>query len=119
MERVLVIDDDGAIRQFISGFLVEAGYEVELAQDGEEGIELLKKDSDFKVVITDIRMPRKDGNEVAKYVKHSLKEKDIPVVAITGYMDDAETELFHCMFEKPFKMKALIEVIDSFQSKIV
>ncbi len=115
MERVLIIDDNKAIRYFISEYLVNAGYEVKEAQDGEEGIDLLKNDDNFKVVITDIRMPKKDGNEVAKYIRNSYKSKDIPVLAITGYSDEADRELFTCLFEKPFKIKDLLEVINSFK----
>ena len=115
MERVLIIEDNKSIRFFISEYLIEAGYEVKEAQDGEEGIELLKDDNNFKAVITDIRMPKKDGNEVAAYMRHSLKSKAIPVVAITGFIDDANRELFDCLLVKPFKMKALLKVIDSFQ----
>ena len=115
MERILIIDDDKAIRYLISEYLVNAGYEVKEAKDGEEGIDLLKNDDNFKVVITDIRMPKKDGNEVAKYIRNSYKPKDIPVLAITGYSDEADRELFTCIFEKPFKMKDLFEVINSLQ----
>ena len=115
MERILVIDDDKAIRYFVSEYLIEAGYEVKEAEDGEKGIEILKHDHEFKVVITDIRMPNKDGNEVAKYVRHSSELKDIPVVAITGYAEEADRELFTCLFEKPFRMKDLLEVIRSLQ----
>ena len=89
--NVLIIDDDKAIRYFISEYLINAGYEVKEAQDGEEGIDLLKNDDKFKVVITDIRMPKKDGNEVAKYIRNSYKSKDIPVFLLTNGL---EFELF-------------------------
>ena len=114
MESVLLIDDDFAIRQLVSDFLIEAGYDVKEAQDGEDGIEMLKKNPTLKAVITDIRMPKKNGNEVARYLRDSLKRKDIPIVAITGYIDEAEKDLFTHLFEKPFKMKDLVELINSF-----
>ena len=113
--RILVIDDDKNIRYFISGYLVTAGYEVIEAQDGQEGIDVLKADDDIHMVITDIRMPDKDGNDVVRYVRQSYTSKNIPVVAITGYPDDAEGDLFTRLFEKPFKMKDLVKVMKSFE----
>ena len=115
MEQILVIDDDRAICEFISKTLSHVGYQVKVAYDGGEGIGLLEDCTQFKAVITDIRMPKKDGNEVAKYIRNSYKSKDIPVLAITGYSDEADRELFTCIFEKPFKMKDLLEMINSFQ----
>jgi CheY-like chemotaxis protein len=115
MKRILFIDDDDGIRDFVSKILSRLGYEVKVACDGEEGIELLKNGDHFKVVITDIRMPRKDGNEVAKYIKHSFKSNHTSVVAITGFAQDVEREWFDCFLEKPFKIKDLIDVIHSFQ----
>ena len=115
VEQILVIDDDRAICEFISKTLSYVGYRVKVAYDGGEGIELLEEGTPFKAVITDIRMPKKDGNEVAKYIRNSYTPKDIPVLAITGYSDEADRELFTCIFEKPFKMKDLFEVINSFQ----
>ena len=115
MESILVIDDEEAIRYMIHSYLVEAGYEVKEAKNGEEGIDLIKNDDSFKMVITDIRMPKKDGNEVAKYIRSSYKLKKIPIVGITGYPDEVDNKLFNHIFVKPFKMEKLLEVINSFQ----
>ena len=72
------------------------------------------KNDKIRVVVTDIRMPNKDGNDVARYVRESLRKRYIPVIAITGYIDEAESELFTHLFEKPFKIKELVDVIKSF-----
>ena len=113
MEHILVIDDDAAIRELLSKILSHSGYQVTVAQDGEEGIELLKKNGQYKTVITDISMPVKDGNDVAKYVKNSLYEKRIPVVGISGSIEDTEEELFDLFFQKPFRIMDLTYAIDS------
>jgi CheY-like chemotaxis protein len=89
------------------------GYDVEIAHSGRKGIELLKKDNNFKLVITDIRMPGMNGNEMAEYIRKSNLLKDVPIVAITGFDDDIDVESFNYLLRKPFKMKALIDVIKS------
>ena len=114
MDKILVIDDDTAILNFASKMLCHIGYEVKVARDGEEGIELLKNNCRFKVVITDIRMPRKNGNQVAKYIRDTDKLRDTLIVAVTGYPDDADSGLFDSVLTKPFRMKDLISMINSF-----
>ena len=113
MDKILVIDDDDAILNFASKMLCHLGYEVKVAHDGEEGIELLKHNYRFKVVITDIRMPRKNGNQVAKYIRDAKKIRDTPIFAITGFPEDAEDELFDSILTKPFKMKEVISLINT------
>ena len=115
MEQILIIDDDDSIVDLMNRVLTHSGYRVKIARDGDEGIHILKNTHDYKLVITDIRMPRKDGNSVAKYVKSSAKLSDTPVVAITGFVDDVQRELFDVVLEKPFKVKDLIKVIKFFQ----
>jgi chemosensory pili system protein ChpA (sensor histidine kinase/response regulator) len=113
MDQILLIDDDDTILKGVSKMLGHLGYEVKVARDGEEGIALFKNCSPLKAVITDIRMPKKDGNQVAKYIRDSDKIGEIPIVAITGFVDDVEREFFDVILEKPFKVKDLIPVIDS------
>ena len=66
MAHILVIDDDPDICGSLSKMFVYSGHEVKVAHDGEQGIKLFEDQGLFGVVITDIRMQGKDGNEVAK-----------------------------------------------------
>lgn len=84
MHRILVIDDEPNIRSILSGLLNDLGYDVEVADDGEKGIKLLDEMGDFDLVISDIRMPNMDGNEVARYIRNSDKS-ELPLVAITAF----------------------------------
>jgi CheY-like chemotaxis protein len=79
MRQILIIDDDKSIRSILSMFLKEFGYDVKTAASGEEGIELFKRIADLDLVITDIRMPGIDGNEVAKIIRNSEKS-ELPLV---------------------------------------
>jgi twitching motility two-component system response regulator PilH len=113
MASVLVIDDQKAIRTVLAMVLEELGHEVELAENGEQGIELLKGSSNFDLVITDIKMPNKDGNEVVRHIRTSQRSST-PVVAITGFPDDVDTELFDYTIIKPFKLEKLRTIVDRF-----
>jgi CheY-like chemotaxis protein len=115
MEQILVIDDDDSVSGFMDKVLTHSGYQVIVARDGEEGIDILKNVHNCRLVITDIRMPRKDGNSVAKYVKSSAIRNDTHMVAITGFVDDVERDLFDVVLEKPFKVKDILNVIKFFQ----
>ena len=113
MALILVIDDQNSIRTIIAMVLEDLGHEIELAEDGQKGIELLKGLSDFDLVITDIKMPNKDGNEVARHIRSSHRSS-IPVVAITGFPEEAEIELFDDTITKPFKLEKLRETVARF-----
>jgi CheY-like chemotaxis protein len=57
-------------------------------------------------------MPGMSGNEVAEYIRRSDKS-DTPIVAITGYSDEANGALFNSMLIKPFDLELLVEVVES------
>ncbi len=82
--RVLVVDDEEALRTVLSGELMSEGYEVRSAGDGDEAIATLEKER-FDLVLLDIKMPRVTGFEVLKHIKE--KYSDTKVVMLTGFAD--------------------------------
>ena len=82
--RILVVDDERAIRNSLKEILGGEGYEVDLAEDGAQGIEALGKEH-YDVVFCDIKMPVKDGGEVLDYVRE--EGIDSAVIMITGHGD--------------------------------
>ncbi|PKD18196.1 Fis family transcriptional regulator [Salegentibacter salinarum] len=86
MARILLIEDEAAIRRVLVKILTEENdnYEVEEAVDGLEGIEKIK-DEDFDLVLCDIKMPKMDGVEVLEAIMKIKPE--IPVVMISGHGD--------------------------------
>ncbi len=116
MPRILVIDDNRGIRDVLSLLLRERGYDVEAAGGGEEAIELLAVADGFDLVITDIRMPSVDGNEVARHIRGSIKS-DITIVAMTGFSDEVELDLFDHLMEKPFRLNVLDKIVESLRYK--
>ncbi|MBI3189411.1 MAG: response regulator [Ignavibacteriales bacterium] len=82
--NVLVVDDEEALRTVLSGELVNEGYHVGTAADGDEAIAIIKQQS-FDIVLLDIKMPKVDGFEVLKFIK-----KDYPttkVIMLTAFAD--------------------------------
>jgi len=80
--RILFIEDEEQLRKNIQALLIQEGYDVETAENGQAGIELLKKRS-FEIVLTDLLMPGVDGLGVMEFIKESLPET--LVIVITGY----------------------------------
>lgn len=86
MSKILVIEDEAAIRRVLVKILSEENdtYFVEEAEDGLAGIEKIKKD-DYDLVLCDIKMPKMDGVEVLEAAKKLKPE--IPIVMISGHGD--------------------------------
>ena len=84
--KVLVVDDDPAVRKSIDRVLSSKGYAVITAENGEEALRKLNEEK-YDLVYTDIRMPGMSGLDVAEQVK--AKRPWTPVVIITGYGTDA------------------------------
>ena len=79
--RLLVVDDEESIREFLEIMLKKEGYEVTTAEDGLRAKELLQKKS-FDMVISDLQMPNMTGIDLLKYVKESYP--DVVFMLITG-----------------------------------
>ena len=80
MARILIVDDEDAIRVGLREYAEFLGYEVAEARDGMEAVAMCRE-SDFDVVIMDVMMPRLDGFTAVKEIK---KRKDIPVLMLSA-----------------------------------
>ena len=80
--KILVVDDEENIRLLFKEELEEEGYEVEIASNGYDALEKLKK-SQFGVVIMDIKMPGMDGIQALNEIKNA--NKDQPVILCSAY----------------------------------
>jgi DNA-binding NtrC family response regulator len=81
-KRILVVEDDPGLRFTMTDSLEEAGFCVAAAEDGAEAVRLLGAET-FDIVVTDIRLPGKDGIEVLKGAKAKIPSPS--VIVITGY----------------------------------
>ena len=82
MAKILVVDDDQGMREFLEILLVREGYKVTSASGGKEAIGLCKKHK-FDLAITDLKMPKVDGIDVLKTIKEISPET--MVILITAY----------------------------------
>ncbi|MCX6257599.1 MAG: sigma-54 dependent transcriptional regulator [Bacteroidia bacterium] len=82
MSRILVIDDELSIRNTLKRILEYENYEVTLAQEGSEGLQLIENNK-FDIVLCDIKMPKMDGIEVLE--KIMILNPEMPVVMISGH----------------------------------
>ena len=87
--KVLVVDDEEALRFLLASELEAEAFEVQSAGDGDEAIDLVRNRGEqgdrFDVVLLDIKMPRVDGFEVLKYIKGNIPETK--VIMLTAYAD--------------------------------
>ncbi len=84
--KILLIDDEVEIRDLLTDLLEDEGYEVCQAKDGNNGLEVFQARSP-DLVITDVRMPKKNGIELLKDIQESGSEVD--VIILTGQSDEA------------------------------
>ncbi|MBT4760949.1 MAG: response regulator [Bdellovibrionaceae bacterium] len=111
--RILVVDDEKDIRELIQDQFEIFGFDVDVAEGGDDAWAMFEKDP-YDVVITDVRMPKGSGPEllekIKKYDVHSPK-----VYFISGYYDFPKEDIFHVgadgLFPKPFSATILRESI--------
>ncbi len=82
MSKILIIDDERAIRKTLNEILTYEGFKIDEAVDGEEGWKLFNE-KQFDVVLCDIKMPKMDGIEFL--VKASEVNPDVPIIMISGH----------------------------------
>jgi DNA-binding response OmpR family regulator len=83
--RVLIVDDEKAIRESLAMFLQEKGFEVLTAETGERGLEIAERENP-DIMLLDIMLPGMNGMEVLRKVRETDKGTD--VILITAYHDD-------------------------------
>lgn len=110
--RVLVIDDEKAILRMLAMALSRKGYEVDTAENGEQGVEKLHI-ADYDLVITDMRMGRMTGDDVLLEVRQ-LKGDLLPVIAMSGTPWLMDNSRFDAVLAKPYQLKDLFDLIKKF-----
>jgi two-component system chemotaxis response regulator CheY len=87
-KRILTIDDSKTIRDMLMLTLAEAGFDVVQAVDGQDGLDVLGKETaPIDVIITDINMPRMDGYEVIRNLRRDPAHKSTPILVLTTESD--------------------------------
>ncbi|MDD5167928.1 MAG: sigma-54 dependent transcriptional regulator [Syntrophales bacterium] len=113
MAKILVVDDDQGMRDFLEIMLTREGYLVSTVNSAEKALALCKKEK-FNLIITDLKMPKMDGIDFLKYIKDY--DQDVTVILITAFAS-AETALSamregaYDYIEKDFNIEDLNKII--------
>ena len=116
MRRILIIDDEPYILLMLKKMLERAGYEVDLASNGREGMAVFEQNS-ADLVITDIIMPDKEGLELILEMKK--KRPELKIIAMSGggrispesYLECARHFGAEKVFQKPFRQKEIVSAV--------
>ena len=102
--KLLIIEDEAAIQSILSELLTDAGYTVEVAGDGLEGITKFREQS-FSLVLLDIMMPKIDGYTVCEMIR---RESKTPIIMLTA-LEEAQVKAFELKVDdyitKPFSVR--------------
>lgn len=115
---VLIVDDSLSVRKFLSGLLSKHKFDVEVAKNGNAGLEMLNL-AEFDLLITDLEMPQLSGYELIEKIRAESRWEKLPIIVLTGraskHIEDHALKLgANDYIIKPFKEEELIEKIFSF-----
>jgi DNA-binding response OmpR family regulator len=112
--RILVIDDEDVIRDFLEEIFVTSGYEADGAATGQEGIALFEA-RHYDLVFSDLGLPEMSGWDVAKVIRS--KSARVPIVLLSGWgiqLDDVRIKEsgVDLVLSKPCQMEDLLKTVD-------
>jgi len=119
--KILLVEDDAILAKTIYDELVESGFEVDQAHDGEEGLRMVGEKKP-NLVLLDILMPKKNGFEVLQGIKENPDTKDIPVIMLTvlGADEDVETTMLGAsdyLVKSEYTPSQIVEKVKAFFAK--
>ena len=112
---VLVVDDETRMRKLVKDFLVKRDFEVLEAGDGEEALEIFFDRKDIALIILDVMMPKMDGWEVCREIRHYSQ---VPIIMLTAKGDEKDELMGFEMgvdeyISKPFSPKILVARVEA------
>lgn len=110
MAKILIVEDDEAVRSFTARALSASGHSIDTAEDGDEGLARLGACGAFDLVLSDIRMPVMDGIAMAKAA--AGRHPGLKIVLMTGYAEQRERaedldDIVLEVVQKPFSLSEL------------
>lgn len=108
MARILIAEDDDAVRALVMRALGNDAHELTAAENGADALDMLKDGGEkFDLLLTDVKMPIMDG--IALSLAAAKTQPDMPILLMTGYADQRERAhgldaLVHDVINKPFTL---------------
>ncbi|MDD4225316.1 MAG: sigma-54 dependent transcriptional regulator [Mariniphaga sp.] len=119
MSKILVIDDERSIRNTLKDILEYEKYEVDLAEDGKKGLEMVKN-TDYDIILCDIKMPGMDGIEVLEHMNEQAPDSQLIMISGHGNIDTAVESIkkgAYDFIEKPLDLNRLLITIRNAMDK--
>jgi two-component system alkaline phosphatase synthesis response regulator PhoP len=113
--KILYVEDEPFIASALVRVLEQAGYQVEVAVDGEKGIEAANKEP-FDLILLDLILPRIDGFEVLKQLKEGPATKNIPVIILSNLSAEEDKKKAKDLGAIDFMVKAFANPLDIAES---
>ena len=111
-KRILVVEDQEDNRRILHDLLTSAGYEIIIAEDGQEALDVARRERP-NLILMDIQLPLLDGYEATRRIKADPTLRAIPIIVITSYAlsgDEAKAKAAGCdaYVAKPYSPRALL-----------
>jgi two-component system chemotaxis sensor kinase CheA len=116
--KVLVVEDSFTVRELQRSILEAAGYRVVTARDGRDALDVLARDEDIALVLTDLEMPEVDGFELTRAIRADAGRSTLPVVVVTSLASEedrrrgVEAGADAYMVKRSFDQQALLETVE-------
>jgi len=114
-KKIMIVDDSASVRQLVSSTLVDGGYEVVDAVDGQDALDKFQA-SPTDLVISDLNMPIMDGIELVKQLRSLPGQRFLPIIMLTTESQDAKKQEGRAAgasgwLVKPFKAEQILSVV--------
>ncbi len=114
--NILVVDDSKAMLMFYKNLGSETGFNIYAAENGAEALDIINRNGDINLIITDMNMPVMDGTELTRNLKANDFTKDIPLIMATTESDSSQIDIakdsgVDHFIKKPFTKDFLFETI--------
>jgi DNA-binding response OmpR family regulator len=110
-KRVLVVEDDAAMRAMLGVLLSHNGYAYELCGDGDDAVRRLRRD-DFDAIVLDLMLPGQFGFDIIRFLNNERPSMSPRVIVLTAAsqatLRDFDASQVHAVMRKPFDMEALM-----------
>jgi len=119
LDKVLVVDDDPAVRALLEIVGKRAGFTVDTSPDGLDALEKLRN-HDYLIMVLDLMMPRVNGYDVVQQLRTEPRRPAIIVVtAMTGsYLSELDPQVVHSIVRKPFDVEMMAAILTSVASAV-